>query len=83
MVKVEWRVNLVCLRTEKMIGTVKWFNESKGFGFIVSDNKDFFVHFKEIDTPGFKTLNEGDNVSFEPSTSAKGAIATKVRVERT
>ena len=48
------------------VGTVKWFNESKGFGFIESeDGEDCFVHFSEIQGEGFKTLNEGQNVEFE------------------
>ena len=47
-------------------GTVKWFNESKGYGFIESeDGEDCFVHFSEIQSEGFKTLNEGQSVEFE------------------
>lgn len=50
----------------KMTGTVKWFNETKGFGFISQDNggKDVFVHFRAIVSEGFKTLAEGQKVSF-------------------
>ena len=62
-------------------GTVKWFSDGKGFGFIESQGKDFFVHFKEIQGEGFKTLKEGDKVSFEPSSSPKGAVAKNVQVE--
>ena len=69
-------------KDEQMDGVVKWFNEGKGYGFISADNKDFFVHFKEIDVSGFKTLSEGDNVTFVPSVSAKGDIATKVKILR-
>jgi CspA family cold shock protein len=50
-------------------GRVKWFNESKGFGFISRDDgNDVFVHFSAIKRDGFKTLNEGDEVEFEVST---------------
>ena len=61
------------------VGTVKWFNESKGFGFIESeDGEDCFVHFSEIQGEGFKTLNEGLNVEFEKSMGQKGPQASKV-----
>jgi len=61
------------------VGTVKWFNESKGFGFIESeDGEDCFVHFSEIQGEGFKTLNEGQNVEFEKSMGQKGPHASKV-----
>jgi CspA family cold shock protein len=61
-------------------GTVKWFNESKGFGFIAQDNggDDVFVHFSSIQVGGFKTLNEGQKVSFEIEQGAKGPKATNV-----
>ena len=59
-------------------GVVKWFNDEKGFGFITSENKDYFVHFKQIRTEGFKTLKEGQEVSFIPGKSDKGLIATEV-----
>ena len=60
------------------VGTVKWFNESKGYGFIESDGKDFFVHFSEIQGDGFKTLKEGQTVEFEEGVGQKGPQATKV-----
>ena len=61
------------------VGKVKWFNESKGFGFIESeDGQDCFVHFSEIQGEGFKTLNEGQDVEFEKSMGQKGPQATKV-----
>jgi len=61
-------------------GTVKWFNESKGFGFIApSDGSaDVFVHFSAIEGSGFKTLAEGQQVTFETESGPKGPQATKV-----
>ncbi len=61
-------------------GTVKWFNESKGFGFITQDDggPDVFVHFRAIEGSGFKTLNEGQAVTFEVETGPKGLQATSV-----
>ena len=61
-------------------GTVKWFNESKGYGFITpSDGSpDIFVHFSVIEGDGFKTLNEGQTVQFEMQRSEKGPQATRV-----
>ena len=61
------------------VGTVKWFNEGKGYGFIESeDGEDCFVHFSEIQGEGFKTLYEGQNVEFEKSMGQKGPQASKV-----
>ncbi len=61
-------------------GTVKWFNERKGFGFIEQDGGgDLFVHHSAIDMDGFKTLNEGDRVSFEVEQGDKGPRATNVK----
>ena len=60
-------------------GTVKWFNESKGFGFITSeDGSDVFVHYSSIQGNGFKSLAEGDNVSFEVEKGPKGPKAVNV-----
>jgi CspA family cold shock protein len=60
-------------------GTVKWFNESKGFGFIAKeDGGDVFVHYSEIEGEGYKTLAEGDKVTFEVVDSPKGPKATHV-----
>jgi len=61
-------------------GTVKYFHDSKGYGFITSNGKDYFVHYKEIKAEGFKTLKNGTSVKFNPSTSPKGLIATDVQV---
>lgn len=60
-------------------GKVKWFNESKGFGFIEQESgEDVFVHFSAIQGEGFKTLKEGQEVEFEITQDAKGARATNV-----
>jgi CspA family cold shock protein len=60
-------------------GTVKWFNATKGFGFIQrSSGEDVFVHFKSIVGEGFRTLEEGDRVQFEVENGPKGLLATNV-----
>lgn len=61
-------------------GTVKWFNEKKGFGFIAQDDggKDVFVHFSAIKNSGFKTLSDGQKVSYEVTDSPKGPQASNV-----
>ena len=62
-------------------GTVKWFNEEKGFGFIaVEGEKDVFVHVSSIQKDGFKTLKEGDKVEFEVEDGARGPQAANVVV---
>jgi CspA family cold shock protein len=64
-----------------MQGTVKWFNDSKGFGFITPDDggKDVFVHQTAISSGGFRSLAEGDRVEFETEQGQKGPQATNVR----
>jgi CspA family cold shock protein len=60
-------------------GTVKWFNSTKGYGFISRESgDDVFVHFKEIAGEGYKTLNEGDKVSFDVTRGPKGLQAVNV-----
>jgi CspA family cold shock protein len=62
------------------VGRVKWFNERKGFGFISRDDgDDVFVHFSEIQSDGFKTLAENQEVSFEIKEGPKGLQASNVR----
>lgn len=62
-------------------GTVKWFNESKGFGFITPDNggEDVFAHFSAISGSGFKTLRENQKVSFDVVTGPKGKQAANIQ----
>ncbi|MBN2515149.1 MAG: cold shock domain-containing protein [Deltaproteobacteria bacterium] len=60
-------------------GIVKWFNDKKGYGFIQQDNgEDLFVHHTSINMPGFKTLTEGERVSFEVAEGDRGPAATNV-----
>ena len=62
-------------------GTVKWFNDSKGFGFIEQENgNDVFVHHTGINSTGFKSLNEGDKVTFDVEQGPKGPAASNVTV---
>ncbi|WP_198120525.1 cold-shock protein [Massilia rhizosphaerae] len=62
-------------------GTVKWFNDSKGFGFIAPDagGDDLFAHFNDIQSEGFKSLAENQRVSFERASSPKGDKASNIR----
>jgi CspA family cold shock protein len=62
-------------------GTVKWFNDTKGFGFITPENggDDLFAHFSAIQSQGFKTLKEGQRVSFDVTSGPKGQQAANIR----
>lgn len=62
-------------------GTVKWFNDSKGFGFITPDEggEDLFAHFSAIEASGFKSLSENQRVSFEVTTGPKGKQASGIK----
>ncbi|WP_158152658.1 cold-shock protein [Pseudomonas sp.] len=63
-------------------GTVKWFNNDKGFGFISSESgNDLFVHYKAIKAPGYKSLTEGQRVTFTVERTAKGEQAIDVEIE--
>ena len=66
--------------SDTVTGTVKWFNESKGFGFIEQDNggKDVFAHYSQIASSGFKTLSEGQRVSFVVTQGQKGDQASNI-----
>lgn len=67
--------------SEKVTGTVKWFNESKGFGFISREGgPDVFAHFSAIQGSGFKTLSEGQRVEFNVETGSKGPQAENITV---
>ncbi len=67
---------------DKETGTVKWFNAKKGFGFIKRENgSDIFVHFSDIESGGFKTLEEGDSVEFTVAKGEKGSQAKEVTVK--
>ena len=63
-------------------GTVKWFNDGKGFGFITPETggKDLFAHFKEIRGDGFKSLSEGQRVTYEVTQGQKGLQASNIRI---
>jgi CspA family cold shock protein len=68
-------------RREMATGTVKWFNDSKGFGFITPDGggEDLFAHFSAIQSSGFKSLQEGQKVSFDVTQGPKGKQASNIR----
>ena len=64
-----------------MTGTVKWFNENKGFGFITGeDGNDVFAHFSQINSEGYKSLEEGQKVSFDKTRGQKGPQAENITI---
>ncbi|MBI5807479.1 MAG: cold-shock protein [Ignavibacteriales bacterium] len=68
---------------ERKVGTVKWFNATKGFGFISQEGgEDVFVHFQAIQSDGYKTLNENDKVEFSVTQGPKGLQAADVKIIR-
>jgi CspA family cold shock protein len=62
-------------------GTVKWFNSSKGFGFITTEDKDVFVHISAVQAAGLESLNEGDAVMFDMENGPKGLSAVNLSVQ--
>ena len=72
---------LLCKDVEMALGTVKWFNDSKGFGFITPDDggDDLFAHFSAIVEAGYKSLKEGQRVSFEVTEGPKGKQASNIQ----
>jgi cold shock protein len=75
------RVIVLNLKTPMATGTVKWFNDSKGYGFITPDDggEDLFAHFSAIQMNGFKTLKEGQKVQFEVTQGPKGKQASNIQ----
>jgi len=69
--------------SERITGTVKWFSDEKGYGFIAREGgKDVFVHYRAISGDGFRTLREGEQVSFELTETPKGRQAENVAIEQ-
>ena len=72
-------INDAAKLADPLLGVVKWFNDAKGFGFIEhTSGRDVFVHYSVIDTEGFKTLKDGENVEYEMKEGPKGLQAVKV-----
>ena len=63
-------------------GTVKWFSDAKGYGFIESAGVEYFAHYSQIDAEGYKSLGDGDKVTFEPVDNGRGPAAHNIRVSR-
>jgi cold shock protein len=77
-----WRIINQGNSMSTLTGTVKWFDEGRGFGFIAQDGggKDLFAHFSEIQSEGYKSLSENQRVEFEVKEGQKGPQASKIRV---
>lgn len=69
-----WGLRMECT------GRVKWFNATKGFGFIVSDSKEYFAHYSDVIMDGFKVIDEGDRVKFKALESQKGPVAKCIEI---
>jgi cold shock protein len=68
------------MASQRVVGTVKWFNDAKGYGFLAQDGgKDVFVHHSAIEAEGFRSLTEGDKVEFSIEQGPKGPSAVNVR----
>ncbi|CCG19079.1 cold shock-like protein [Taylorella asinigenitalis 14/45] len=67
--------------SNRVVGTVKWFNDTKGFGFVTPEgsNEDLFIHFSSIQMDGFKTLKENQKISFEITEGPKGKQAINIQ----
>ena len=76
----KYPINKEIIMADKIKGAVKWFNNTKGFGFIESSGKEYFVHFSNIISDGFKTLTEGAAVMFKPNQGKKGLEAQEVEL---
>ena len=75
-VQAKWRFFMM----ERLVGTVKWFDNAKGFGFIINDDgEDVFVHYRSIEGEGFKSLSEGETVEYLQTQSDKGWQAAEVK----
>lgn len=64
----------------KVSGIVKWFNNAKGYGFIIADEREYFVHYKSIEGEGYKTPAEGARVLFTSAVGDKGPVASDVEI---
>jgi len=66
--------------TDRLTGKVKWFNNKKGYGFIEHSDEDVFVHYRQIQVEGFRTLREGQTVAYEVNRGPKGLQAAEVKI---